>query len=97
MWKIKPNSLRTPPAAHKPAAVLDLVGKMRNERIVRDDDRGLGRWALCIPYADFHALRLRYPELDSPDPAIKYRATMRFLESDESRPYRVHDKRRGRQ
>jgi len=74
-----------------------MVEKLRNERVIRDDPEGLGRWALSFPKTHIPRLAARWPDLFSPDPATLYRATVRFLDSPESAPYRVHHKRRGRQ
>ena len=56
------------------------------------DRPGLGRWMLSIPFEDYLALQVKYPELASPDGQIKTRAYKRFMASPESKPYRLRER-----
>jgi hypothetical protein len=47
---------------------------------------------LSIPFEDYLALQVKYPELASPDGQIKTRAYKRFMASPESKPYRLRER-----
>lgn len=51
--------------------------------------RSWGYLALQIPRQDLAVIRLRYPDLRSPDREIRNRAMAKFMASPESAPYRV--------
>jgi hypothetical protein len=53
------------------------------------DREGLGRWALSVPMLEMENLRRKYPALRSRDPMERSRAWLKFIASDESKPYRV--------
>ncbi len=73
------------------AAVLDENQRRRLEPdSVRRPDWGV--LALRIPEAHYHVLRSRYPELSCWDHQIRSRAWDKFMQSPESRPYRVKEK-----
>jgi len=56
------------------------------------DREGIGRWALSVPMEDWLGLRRKYPDLQSKDPATRSKAWERFIQSDESKPYRTREK-----
>lgn len=68
--------------------VMEAIATLRNESPPADRE-GLGRFALSIPFEDWVRLRTKYPELASTDAATKSRAYLRFLRSEESRPFRM--------
>lgn len=78
---------------HQPSRhlILDTAARMRLLEPMRDRE-GLGRWALSIPFEDWVALRRKHPELASTDAHVKTRAYLRFMASDESKPYRVRER-----
>jgi hypothetical protein len=71
--------------------ILAAVAGTRVEHPVADRP-GLGRWALSIPMEDMARLRLVYPDLAASDNGIRSKAWMRFIQSDESRPYRMRER-----
>ena len=71
--------------------ILDTVAEMRKAEPMQDRE-GLGRWALSVPMLDWMALRRKYPDLQSKDPATRSKAWERFIVSAESKPYRVREK-----
>jgi len=75
---------------HHPAErlILETTAELQKCEPMQDRE-GLGRWALSIPFLHWVELRRKYPELASPDAAIKSRAYARFMRSAESIPYRV--------
>jgi hypothetical protein len=72
--------------------LLEVVAATRREHPIADRE-GLGRWALSVPYVDWLELRRKYPDLASPDGQIKSAAWLRFIQSDESAPYRMREGR----
>jgi hypothetical protein len=72
------------------AAILEGNAILRNQASLRRTD-GL-RLALRVPDEDIAALRLKYPDLASRDATTRSRAWAKFIQSEESRPYRVTDK-----
>lgn len=71
-------------------ALLESVAQLRQAPPA--DREGLGRWALSIPFEDHAALVRKYPDLAAPDARIRSAAWARFIQSDESRPYRMRDR-----
>lgn len=56
-----------------------------------------GSIALQIPELDYAVLRVRYPELNSPDATERTKAWQKFAKSPESEPYRTYKIKRGPQ
>jgi hypothetical protein len=56
------------------------------------DREGLGRWALSVPFLKWIELRRKYPDLASTSSAVKSRAWLRFIASDESLPFKVRER-----
>lgn len=48
-----------------------------------------GYVALVIPPAHMRVLRMRYPDLASPDPEVRKAFILRFMRMPESEPYKV--------
>ena len=72
--------------------LLEGVQVLRDNRLARA--MPWGRPEMEIPAVDLHFLKLKYPDLASPDGGIKTRAWKRFLASAESFPYRVRPRGR---
>jgi hypothetical protein len=72
--------------------ILHTLERRRIEGVAPRDVEGLGRMVLQIPWEDFERLKLKYPDLGSPDGKVKTRAYYRFMASDESLPFRVRER-----
>lgn len=55
-------------------------------------ETALGRVALRIPDLDFAVLRVRFPDLASPDNETRHKAWLKFIKNPLSEPYRVYRK-----
>ena len=71
--------------------ILEIVAEVRREQALVDRE-GLGRWALCVPLEDWARLRRDYPDLNAKDGQIRSKAWMKFIQSDESYPYRMRER-----
>ena len=74
-----------------------LEGVKRIREGVDDKPRnfGFGGVELVIPELDMAVIKRRFPETNSPDAGIRHRAWLKFLNSPESEPYRVHRRKHG--
>ena len=72
------------------------VKRMR-EGIDPKGHASFGSVSLCIPELDAAIIKIRYPDLNSPDAEIRTRAWQKFARSPESEPYRTYKIKRGPQ
>lgn len=69
--------------------IMQQLSRMRAQDLMPQDRPGLGRWALSIPEEDWLRLSKKYPDLTCRDAQIRTKAMEKFIQSEESKPYRL--------